>query len=78
MGLFRTFFYIDIRVIYHVYPVDIPDISHVYQYKKRYGTNPEMFYMVYTIHMDEDTIWMEYTMYIPCIYHVYTMHMLWI
>ena len=39
IGLFRTFFYIDIRVIYQVYPQDIHGISQVYQYKKRYGTN---------------------------------------
>ena len=39
-------------------PVQIPrgGISQVYHYKKKYGTNPFIFYKVYTGHMDEDTI----------------------
>ena len=36
MVLFSTFFYNDIPVIYHVYPLDIHGISLVYHYKKRY------------------------------------------
>jgi len=43
MGLFSTFFKIDIPVIYYEYPMDpmdIHSISQVYQFKKRYRTNP--------------------------------------
>ena len=32
-----------------------------------------MFYMVYTGHIYQDTIWMVYTICIPWIYHGYTM-----
>ena len=56
MGLFSAFFYNDIPVMYHEYHLDKHDILQVYHYKKRYGTNPFIFYLVYTIHMDEDTI----------------------
>ena len=33
-----------------------------------------MFYMVYTSHMYQDTIWMVYTIHIPYIYHGYTIN----
>jgi hypothetical protein len=41
--------------------------------KKSHG---EMFYMVCISHMEEDTISMEYTMYIPYIYYTYTVYMI--
>jgi hypothetical protein len=31
-----------------------------------------MFYYVYTNHVYKDYILLEYTMYIPCLYHAYT------
>ena len=40
MGLFRTFFKIETHTIFQVYPQDIHGISKVFNYKKRYGTNP--------------------------------------
>jgi hypothetical protein len=46
--LFNTFFYNDIPFIFHEYSFDIQIIYH---YKKRYGTNLEMFYHAYTLHM---------------------------
>ncbi len=79
MGLFSTFFYNDIPVIYHKYPMDKHDISKVYHYKKRYGTNP-FYFTWYTPYIwmrtpyafDIHGIYHVYTMYIPCIYPLYT------
>ena len=39
MGLFRTFFYNDMLMIYKVYSFYILDISLAYHYIKRYETN---------------------------------------
>ena len=44
MGLFSTFFKIETHNILQVYPQDIHGISQVYNYKKRYGTNPFLLY----------------------------------
>ncbi len=71
LGLFCTFF---IR-IYVWYTFDIPcifnwyleDIKGISLYK-RYWTNLEMSYYVYTDHMYEAYKYLEYIMYISCIY----------
>ncbi len=63
----------DIYWISKEYSWIIHGIWMVYDYKKRYGTDPKMFYYVYipTICMTSTYDWN-----IPCIYHVYTMHIL--
>ncbi len=71
MGLFHTFFYIDIPVIYHVYLLDIHGISLVYQYKKRYWTNP-LYFTWYIPYICKRT---QYAFDIHGIYHVYTMYL---
>ncbi len=70
MGLFRTFFYNDIPVMYYVDPLDIHSTSKVYHYKKRYGTNLWGIDKVYTGHISQVGIYISYIMYIPPIYHV--------
>ncbi len=59
MGLFRTFFYNYIPMIYYVYPKYTHSISRVYNYKK--GTE-QTHETAYAFHYH------VYTMYIPCIY----------
>ncbi len=79
MGLFHTFLYNDIPVIYHEYSMDKHEISKVYHYKK--GMEQTHFYFTWYIPyiwirkpyvFDIYGIYHVYTMYIPCIYPVYT------
>ena len=73
MGLFSTFFYNDIPVIYHEYPLDKHDVLQVYHYKKK--VRNKSIYILLGI----PSIWMmtPYAfdipcIYIPCIHHTYT------
>ena len=68
--LFHTFFYNDIPLICHVYPLDIHGISLVYHYKK--GMEQTHFYFTRYI----PYIWMRtpYAFDIHGIYHVYNMY----
>ena len=70
MGLFCTFFYIDIPLLYHVYPMDIHGISLVYQYKK--GT--EQTHLYYSWYIPHICIRSTYGFDIHGIYHTYTMY----
>ena len=72
MGLFRTFFYNDMPMIYQVYSLNILDISLAYHYKKRYRTNPSGIDSLYPRDMRDIYIFNEYSLYIPCLYMVYT------
>ncbi len=66
MGLFRTFFYNDLPLIYYEYLLDIHSTSKAYQK----GTKQTHEVLTrYTRHIGQDGIYMYYTM---CIYHVYT------
>ncbi len=67
MGLFSTFLYIDIPVIYHVYPMDIHGISMVYQYTEQ----THLYFSWYIPHL---CIRSPYAFDIHGIYHVYTMY----
>ena len=57
-----------------IYFVDIPcislDIHGISTIKDMYGISKDIpcIYHTYTIHMDQDTIWMVYTRHIPGIY----------
>jgi hypothetical protein len=55
-----------------IYSLNILGISLAYNYKKRYGTNPFVLDQVYPRDMPEDYIHNESSLYIPCIYMVYT------
>ncbi len=60
-----------------VYSLNILGISWAYHYKKRYWTNPSVLDQVYPRDMPDHYIYNGYSLYIPCIYMVYTWFIQW-